>query len=81
MSVLSEIGQDSARVLTRADSEEIRATLVAQTDVARSLGIFGSPTFVVGTETFWGDDRLDDALRWHGEQSKGATLASRTACR
>ena len=25
-------------------------------------GIFGSPSFVVGTELFWGDDRLEDAL-------------------
>jgi 2-hydroxychromene-2-carboxylate isomerase len=26
------------------------------------LGIFGSPTFVIGDELFWGDDRLEDAL-------------------
>ena len=32
------------------------------------LGIFGSPTFAVGGELFWGDDRLDDAICWlrHG---------------
>jgi 2-hydroxychromene-2-carboxylate isomerase len=28
-----------------------------ETDLARDLGIFGSPTFVVGRELFWGDDR------------------------
>ena len=29
----------------------------------------GSPTFAVGGELFWGDDRLDDALSWfrHGK--------------
>jgi len=26
------------------------------------LGIFGSPTFAVGPEIFWGDDRLEDAI-------------------
>ena len=31
---------------------------------ARELGIFGSPTFAHGTESFWGDDRLEDALDW-----------------
>ena len=33
-------------------------------EVARELGIFGSPTFHVAGEIFWGDDRLEDALRW-----------------
>jgi hypothetical protein len=36
-----------------------------ETDLARDLGIFGSPTFVVGRELFWGDDRLEDAIRWY----------------
>ena len=31
---------------------------------ARRLGIFGAPTFAVGGEIFWGDDRLDDAIEW-----------------
>jgi 2-hydroxychromene-2-carboxylate isomerase len=34
------------------------------TEEAKALGVFGSPTFVVDGEVFWGDDRLDDALRW-----------------
>jgi 2-hydroxychromene-2-carboxylate isomerase len=35
------------------------------THEARQLNIFGSPTFVVRGELFWGDDRLDDAIAWH----------------
>ena len=70
--MLTELGQDSARVLVRADTDETRAALVAQTDTARSMGIFGSPTFAVGPEIFWGDDRLDDALRWHREHLDSA---------
>ncbi len=27
-------------------------------------GIFGAPTFVVGDELFWGNDRLEDAIAW-----------------
>jgi len=38
--------------------------MTAETDAARSLGIFGSPTFTAGRELFWGDDRLDDAISW-----------------
>ena len=32
------------------------------TDDARKLGIFGAPTFAIGTEIFWGADRLEDAI-------------------
>ena len=31
-------------------------------DEAEALGVFGSPSFTVGEEVFWGDDRLEDAL-------------------
>lgn len=61
---LREIGQDPERVLKRAASDEIGASYAAATDEARKLGIFGAPTFVVGTELFWGDDRLEDAIAW-----------------
>ena len=65
---LREIGQDPARVLPRAASTEIGAAYDAATAEARTLGIFGSPTFVVDGELFWGDDRLEDAIAWrrHG---------------
>jgi 2-hydroxychromene-2-carboxylate isomerase len=29
-----------------------------------NLGIFGAPSFVARGELFWGNDRLEDALRW-----------------
>jgi 2-hydroxychromene-2-carboxylate isomerase len=38
--------------------------LIAETKAASELGIFGSPSFVVAGELFWGDDRLQDALDW-----------------
>jgi len=37
---------------------------LSETDAARQLGIFGSPTFAIGQELFWGDDRLGDAISW-----------------
>lgn len=33
---------------------------------AQQRGLFGAPTFWVGQEMFWGDDRLEDALAWAG---------------
>jgi 2-hydroxychromene-2-carboxylate isomerase len=61
---LHDIGQEPKRVLALANSENTKATLTAETDAARELGIFGSPTFAVGRELFWGDDRLADAISW-----------------
>src|ERR1700758_3263598 len=45
---LRDIGQDPARVLALANSADTNAALTAETNVARELGIFGSPTFTVG---------------------------------
>ena len=61
---LHDIGQEPKRVLALANSEDTKAALTAETDAARELGIFGSPTFTVGRELFWGDDRLADAISW-----------------
>jgi 2-hydroxychromene-2-carboxylate isomerase len=59
---LEEIGQDAPFILEIAKSPEIVQKLEAETEEARNLGIFGAPTFAVGTELFWGDDRLEDAI-------------------
>ena len=61
---IAHAGRDVAAVLSRADGDEGAAALVAATDAARAAGIFGSPSFIVDGELFWGDDRLEDALEW-----------------
>jgi 2-hydroxychromene-2-carboxylate isomerase len=61
---LEEIGCDPNRVLAAAQSERIIDALAQATDEAMEIGVFGSPTFVVDDEVFWGDDRLEDALLW-----------------
>jgi 2-hydroxychromene-2-carboxylate isomerase len=57
-------GQRPARVVDLANAQPAVEGLDAATTEARGLGIFGSPTFVVGRELFWGDDRLEDAIAW-----------------
>lgn len=59
------MGQDPASASARADGPDIAAALARATDEARARGLFGTPTFAVGGELFWGDDRLEDALAWH----------------
>ena len=60
--ILTELGLSGADILEEAQSERNKLRLRDQTAEARSLGIFGAPTFFVGKEMFWGNDRLDDAL-------------------
>jgi len=61
---LKEIGQETNRILTLANSEKIKNKYSKQTDIALSKGIFGSPSFIVDGEIFWGDDRLEHAISW-----------------
>jgi 2-hydroxychromene-2-carboxylate isomerase len=61
---LHKAGQDAAVVLPLASSPENKEALKAQTAGAIERGIFGSPSFVVAGELFWGDDRLEDAVAW-----------------
>ncbi|MGE4080143.1 MAG: 2-hydroxychromene-2-carboxylate isomerase [Reyranella sp.] len=65
---LAEAGQQTARAVERAGGDDVAELYEAATDEARKLGVFGSPSFAVRGEVFWGDDRLDDALAWfrHG---------------
>ncbi len=61
---LKEINRDPDLVLANAQSDRILNKLSAATDEVMHLGVFGSPSFVVEGEVFWGDDRLEDAIFW-----------------
>lgn len=50
-------------VFKYAQSSKIKQALRAQTQLAQDAGLFGAPSFIVGQDLFWGDDRLDDALK------------------
>ena len=50
--------------LARSESPQVKITLREETDVAIARGVFGVPSFTIGQELFWGDDRLSDALAW-----------------
>jgi 2-hydroxychromene-2-carboxylate isomerase/NAD(P)H-dependent FMN reductase len=62
--ILRDLGLTVDEIMARAESTEHKPKLRLQTERARELGIFGAPTFVVGDEIFWGNDRLEQALAW-----------------
>jgi 2-hydroxychromene-2-carboxylate isomerase len=66
--VLTALGLSAADLIAAAQSDQNKLRLRAQTEQARQRGIFGAPTFFVGDEMFWGDDRLEDALAWASQR-------------
>ncbi len=58
--VLAAAGLDGAALLAASQSPEVKARLMANTEQAHARGAFGSPTFFVGDDIYFGKDRLHD---------------------
>jgi 2-hydroxychromene-2-carboxylate isomerase len=72
--ILESLSQP-ATLLDAAGTAQAKAKLRAQTERAQALEIFGAPTFVVGNELFWGNDRLESAVAW-AQRSAGLARQS-----
>jgi 2-hydroxychromene-2-carboxylate isomerase len=70
--LLAKLSLAPDAILARARSRDIKDRLRATTEEAERLGIFGAPNFVVNGELFWGNDRLEQALR-HAQRVRPAT--------
>jgi 2-hydroxychromene-2-carboxylate isomerase len=69
--ILAELQIEPEPVLMAAQSDAMKARLRAQTEEAERLGIFGAPSFMTTDgELFWGNDRLEQALRWAKNHSE-----------
>ena len=58
--VLRDAGLDGPALLAKAQEPDVKARLAANTQLAFERGAFGSPSFLVGDELFFGKDRLRD---------------------
>jgi len=56
---LQAAGFDAAALAALAGEPEVKAALIATTDEAVARGVFGAPTMFVGSEMFFGQDRLE----------------------
>ena len=63
-STLREIGLEPDKIINLAQADDIEQKYLKNTEMAKSKGIFGSPSFIVENEVFWGDDRCEDAIKW-----------------
>jgi 2-hydroxychromene-2-carboxylate isomerase len=55
---LTQIGLDPAAFMAMIGDDEIKSALVKNTEEAVSRGVFGAPTFFVGDQMFFGQDRM-----------------------
>ena len=62
--ICKELNIDKEKVIANANSNEIENQYLKNTDSARENKVFGSPSFIVNSEIFWGDDRMEDAITW-----------------
>ena len=66
--VMRTMTLDYNDIMRQAENEGIQKIYEANTEEAKQLGVFGAPSFSVGNEIFWGDDRLEDAIRFATNQ-------------
>ncbi len=61
--LMADCGLDAARVLALGEEPRWAAMRRADSEAALARGVFGAPTYAIGEEVFWGQDRLDFVAR------------------
>ena len=56
--VARSIGLDAEAILAATGTQPVKDVLRANTEDAVARGVFGAPTFFIGKQMFWGNDRL-----------------------
>jgi len=64
---LAAAGFAPAEIMALAADAEVKQALIKNTEEAVARGVFGAPTFFVGNEMFWGQDRMDAVAEALGE--------------
>ena len=62
--IFEELNLNKEAILKEVKSLEIENQYIQNTEIAYNSGVFGSPTFIYNGEVFWGDDRLEDCIKW-----------------
>ena len=58
LAAIAGLGLDAAALHAATQDAAVKDRLRANTDDAVTRGAFGAPTFFVGKQMFWGNDRL-----------------------
>jgi 2-hydroxychromene-2-carboxylate isomerase len=69
---MNEAGLPADLLLRRVQDDDVKQRLLANTQAAVDRGVFGSPSFFVGDELFFGKDQLRDVEEEIGQQKQAA---------
>ncbi len=59
VSIANDMGLDGAALFAKSDTPEVTKIWEANTRDAMEVGVFGAPTYAIGEQLFWGQDRLE----------------------
>jgi 2-hydroxychromene-2-carboxylate isomerase len=62
--ILDGLSVETEAAFAAANAPDNKEALKRQTEEAAARGLFGAPSFTIGDELFWGNDRLEAALAW-----------------
>ena len=62
--IFQKLKIEQKKVMEDVMKDEIENQYQLNTNNARDNKVFGSPTFFVNKEIFWGDDRMEDSISW-----------------
>ena len=62
--ICNELNLNKDEIISLSKSKKIIDRYKSNTESARDNKVFGSPSFIVNNEIFWGDDRMEDAIKW-----------------
>ena len=62
--IFNELDLDHDEIIKKANEDKIKDQYLQNTETAYKNGVFGSPSFIYEGEVFWGDDRLEDCIKW-----------------
>lgn len=57
--IVEKLGVDYDEFVMKSESQEIQDALIKSTNDGMARGVFGAPTIFVGSEMFWGKDRME----------------------
>ena len=57
--LITEVGLDADQVMKLGAEPRWAERRLADTQAALDRGVFGAPSYVIGDEIFWGQDRLE----------------------
>jgi carboxymethylenebutenolidase len=61
--MITDLGLDADKIMALGNEQKWADLRIADTQAALDKGVFGAPSYVIGQDIFWGQDRLDFVQR------------------